>query len=456
MKLKTKPEIGINILSVVLAFLVWFAVMSLGDPAVSKKIHGIKVTMINGNAIEDLDKIYAVKNDSDVISINVRDKRSIVDRLSAEDFVARADLSKWNELGNVPIVVTCKNTRLDSNSYVQSSYSLQLDVEDLKSQTFPIELSVEGEPAFGYVLENSYLNPETVIIEAGESVINNIAKVEAVVEARGLDRSQDVEVPLVVTDRRGNELPYDKMKFISLAKDTNSVSVNVNLLKTNKIPIEIETMGRLPEGYVLDSIECDPQQIEVKGDKDKISKIESIKVSDVAFTLTGVTESFTREVDIHKFLPVGVVFAGKKNQKFLVKIHIKQLSNVNLNVAFNDIKLKNVPEDLNFEIMGTGTAVTKVYGPSESLLKLDSVKIRPSLDLQNCNEEKTYQLVLDLKLPDDCYAASSNVVYVRFFRPENNTEDNGENENLTNPLPEEEDTVLPGGENEASGNTSEN
>lgn len=451
MKLKTKPEIGINILSVFLAFLVWFAVMSLGDPAVSKKIHGIKVTMINGNAIEDLDKIYSVKNDSDIISINVRDKRSIVDRLTAEDFVARADLSKWNELGNVPIVVNCKNTRLDSSNYVQSSYSLQLDVEDLKSQTFPIELSVEGEPAFGYVVENSYLNPETVIIEAGESVINNISKVEAVVEARGLDHSQDVEVPLSVTDRLGNELSYDKMKFISLAKDTHSVSVSVNLLKTNKIPVEIETTGRLPEGYVLDSVECEPKEIEVKGDIDKIGKIKSIRVSDVAFTLTGVTESFTREVDINKFLPVGVVFAGKRKQKFLVKINIKQLSNVDLNVAFNDIKLKNVPEDLNFEIMGTGTAVAKVYGPSESLLKLDNTKIKPSLDLQSCNEEKTYQLVLDLKLPDDCYAASSNVVYVRFFRPENNVEENGEggNEPSTNPLPEEENTVLPDDENEA-------
>lgn len=437
MKIKTKPEIGINILSVLLAFLVWFAVMSLGDPQVSKRINGIKVAMLNGSAIEDLDKIYSVKNDSDTISINVRDKRSIVDRLTAEDFVARADLSKWNELGNVPIVVTCKNSRLDVNNYVQSSYSLQLEVEDIKNQTFPIDLKIEGEPVSGYTVGNSYVSPETVIIEGGESVINRIERVETSVDIRGLIESQDIETPLTVYDSLGNVIPNEKLEFISLAKNIYSVNSSIVLLKTNKIPIVVETSGRIPEGYMVKSVECEPSLIEVKGNSDKISRLQSVRINDNSFSLTGITETFTKEVDINKYLPIGVVNAGKKKQRVTVKVTIVKLDSFDLNIPFNEIKLKNLPENLNFEIMGTGSSSIKLYGPSDVLFKLDSEKVKPSLDLQSCDEERTYRLDLELKLPEGCFSSASNVVYVRCYRPDNQPDETIEGNE------EEEAPVLP-------------
>lgn len=430
MKLKSKPEIGISILSVLLAFLVWLSVMSLGDPYVSKKISGIKVIMVNGSAIEDLNKIYSVKNESDTISVNVRDKRSIVDRLTVDDFVARADLSKWNELGNVPIVVSCKNSRLDNDNYVQSSYSLQLEVEDLKTEIYPIEVQTSGEAALGYTVESIGVSPENVSIKAGESIIENIGKVVASIDLMGLSTNKKFNVPLTVYDNDGKVIDYDKITFIGLSKGSYDVNVSVNILKTNQIPIDVELFGTLPDGYAVESVECNPSQIEVKGGKGKVSKIQVIHINDFSFNLNGITDTFTKEIDIKRYLPEGVALADKQNDKISVKVNIKQLNSLELQIPFNEIELNNVPENLAFELMGTGWVPVKIYGSSDDLFKVDSSNLSPSLDLKSCNEEKTYQLVLDLKLPDGC-KASADMVYVRCYNPtdESNTEDETVDEN---------------------------
>lgn len=431
MKWKSKPEIGISILSIFLAFLVWLSVMNLGDPYISKKISGIKVIMVNGSAIEDLDKIYSVKNESDMISVNVREQRSVVDFLNADDFVARADLSKWNELGNVPIVVSCKNDRLDNDSYVQSSYSLQLDVEDLKTKTYPIEVQVSGEPAVGYIVENMGVSPTTVSIKAGETVIANIDKVLAPIDLMGVGTNTKLKSPLTVYDKDGKMIDYNKIQFIGLSKASHDVNVSVHILKTNKIPVDVELFGTLPDGYAVESVECNPSQIEVKGGKGQVSKIESVDIKDVSFNLNGITDSFTREIDIRQYLPKGVVLADGQKDKVSVKVHIKQLNSLDLSIPFNEIRLKNLPENLDFELMGTGTVSVKIYGSADDLLKVDSSNLSPSLDLKSCNEEKTYQLPLDLVLPEGCKSSSGNLVYVRCYQPTAEiVEDETEGENI--------------------------
>lgn len=422
MKRKSKVELGITILSIIMAFVVWLAVMGFGDPKVPRRIGGIKVTMVNASAIEDLDKIYMVKNESDVISINIRDKRSIVDSLSADDFVAKADLSKWNELGNVPIVVSCKNGRVSSDSYVQSSYSLQLEIEDLVTKVFPINVDLEGEAAVGYTAESAVASPESVVVKGGETLVNSIDKIVAHVDITGMSRDLDVKVPLTAYGIDNREVDSDDIRYNSLPRDEKLVDVTVHILKTNKIPIEIKTTGKLPDGYIVESIECKPDKIEVKGNTNKIKNTKKISVRDSLLNLDGVIDSFTKAIDISKHLPAGISLANENDMNISVKVNIKQLNNIIYDIPFSDISLKNVPKDFNFEIMGTGVATVIIYGKAEKLITLTPDSLYPVVDLRNCIEEKTYQLPVQITLPEGCYGASENKVFVRLYKGEGNTE----------------------------------
>ena len=79
--------------------MLWLIVLNIDDPNTSKVITNIPIQIENANAITDLNKVYTVVA-GDTASVSVTGPRSIVDKLSATDFVATADfteLSTTNE-----------------------------------------------------------------------------------------------------------------------------------------------------------------------------------------------------------------------------------------------------------------------------------------------------------------------------------------------------------------------
>lgn len=420
--MNTKPKmIGINVMSVVLAIIIWFIALSFGDPTVTRRIGGIKVNMENALSIESLNKIYSVRNDSDTISVNVRDRRSVVDSLKSDDFVATADLSKYNELGNVPIVVTCKDTRIGYDRFVPSQYSLQLDVEDLVSESFSIEGKIEGQVADGYAIEGVTVNPETVTVMGGQKTVSNIAKIVAVANVTGMKKDLDTVAKLTAYDANGMEIPADKIEYTSLLNHNASADVYVKILKTNKFPIKVVATGKLREDLSLEAIEVNPSSVEIKGKAEKIARTKAIEIKDPSINLSNITETFTTQIDIKKYIPKGVELADNANTDITVKVVIKKLDSITADIAFSDIELQNMPNDLSFELMGTGVARATVYGSTENLIDLNIEALSPRVNLRNVTEEKTYKLPLILDVPDNVTASENNFVYIMVHK-KNSTE----------------------------------
>ena len=85
-------NIGLKLLALLIAFLMWFVVMNYEDGVITKTISGIPVEMINGESIIANGNLYNV-TDGETVEVIVRGPRSIVENLEANDFVASADLS---------------------------------------------------------------------------------------------------------------------------------------------------------------------------------------------------------------------------------------------------------------------------------------------------------------------------------------------------------------------------
>ena len=60
----------------------------------------IQVTMLNENVVTDQGLVYQVQDNSDVISVRVRAKTSVLRQLSSSDFTATADMEKNMKYGN--------------------------------------------------------------------------------------------------------------------------------------------------------------------------------------------------------------------------------------------------------------------------------------------------------------------------------------------------------------------
>ena len=113
MKKKLTNNVGLKILSILFAFLLWLVVVSVDDPVTTKPFSSIPVELINTQAVTGQGSVYEVLDNSDMASIHVTAKRSVLDSLSRDNFKATADMTRMD--GNlVPIEVKAKSAQAKS------------------------------------------------------------------------------------------------------------------------------------------------------------------------------------------------------------------------------------------------------------------------------------------------------------------------------------------------------
>ena len=111
MKKKLTNNLGMRILAVVIAILIWIIVVNVSDPIIESTYSGIPVEIINADTITKQNKNYDILNDTDSISVTLSAKRSISDLLGRDNIKATADLANLDmEKGTVRI-------KLETNKY---------------------------------------------------------------------------------------------------------------------------------------------------------------------------------------------------------------------------------------------------------------------------------------------------------------------------------------------------
>ena len=71
MKKLLTNNLGLKLLSVVSAFMLWLIVLDQVDPVTYESFSPIQVTMLNENVVTDQGLVYQVQDNSDVISVRL-------------------------------------------------------------------------------------------------------------------------------------------------------------------------------------------------------------------------------------------------------------------------------------------------------------------------------------------------------------------------------------------------
>ena len=77
MKSKWMNNLGLKVISLVVAFILWLVIINTTDPIITKKFTDIPVQIINENVITSLNQVYEVE-DGDMVDVIVKGKRSFV------------------------------------------------------------------------------------------------------------------------------------------------------------------------------------------------------------------------------------------------------------------------------------------------------------------------------------------------------------------------------------------
>lgn len=384
MKEKLTRNLGVKILSVVLAALLWLIITNAENPIKTETFHDVPVTILHKTEYEyklkALNQVYRIV-EGDKIDFTFSARRKIADNLTISDFKVTADLSNLSELNTVTINISCPAYGDDVTIKSSSAQVLKVEREQLAEKRFKVNVKQKGEPADGYYVYQKAAN--TLITVSGPvSKINQIAEIVAEVDVTGEAGSFRISKTPKALDEEGNEVDPSNLTY-----SENPVSIDIKMYKTKTIDLKIVTTGTPANGYAVAGVDYEPKTIEVAGEDYALSQIWELTVEE---DIEGVSSDVEKEINIQEQLDDGLILVGD-NQTATVEVTIKKSGTREMSIQTKDIEVRNKPDYLKLVYLTVGPVTLRLTGPADAVEDLSVKDVKPYIDLSSYTAG-TYQV----------------------------------------------------------------
>ena len=396
LKMSLTNNIGLKFLAVLIALVLWLAIVNVNDPEKTITVSNIPISVTNESAITSRDMVYNVKSEQ-YLNITVSGKRSIVSNLSAEDFRATASLKELSKVNSIPVDVTTKNASLGRKITIvkQSAQTILVDVENVEEKDFT-DLVVEytGKVADGYVAGLSSMSTDEVTVKAPTSIIDKIKKVAVRCSLDGTNTNISKKCPVILYDKNDKEIKSDEIEL-----SDKKIRVNVNVLRAKQVPISTinkDELGKPADGYVVDDVILSSDSITVYGSEESLDSIESLDIQD-DIDVSDAKGDVTQNIDVTGKLPKGLSVSGEST--ITVKVLIKQLITRTFEYDASEVSLNDLSSDLDVQLVTKKVKVT-LQGEEEVISQLTKDDMAISADLGKVKEGTT-TVHVDVAVPDN-------------------------------------------------------
>lgn len=409
MKKRKLNNIGLKILSLVCAIIMWVVIINVNDPSDKRTITNVTVDMINQNTLTDLGYTYEILEGSK-ISVVVKGPKSVISSLDASDIYLCADFSTISPLSDfVEITAKCTKAGISENTIeiTPKVSAVRINIENRETKNFDVEMSIVGSPANGYAIGNNTVSPASVKITGAESTIESIDKVVAEYDISGATFDVADGVVLKLYDEEGNLIDDSKLVY-----SRQKVNVKIQILKVKEVPVNYVITGEVAEGYAISSVEYQVETAVVAGTESALAEITSIDIPASIIDVTGLSESEIYEIKIGQYVPTTVRLLSEN--KGTVTVNIDELKTKKIIFTNNDITVKNLDEQYAYEILDEEFNVT--YQGLEADLEGIVLKTgEPVIDLSGYAEGE-YAVIVEMPSFENCETVgtiTANVAVVK-------------------------------------------
>lgn len=406
-KNKLLNNIGLKILAVLFAIVLWLIVVNISNPVISTTLTGIQVEVLNEDLITDNNKVYEIMDGTGTVSVSVTANRTILDYLNSSNMRATADMRELNEEeGTIRIRVESNRYSNQIDSLKSKTEYLKVKIEDKKSSQYPIEAVVLGEPEEGYVVGNISMNQNIVYVSGPESVVSRIHRVVTEVSVEGMPSSISTSMELKYYDADGEVIDKSRLK-----SNISSVDLKVEILKTKEVEITAKASGNPLNGYGLSGkIDIQPQTVVIAGKTSALNQIENIVIPESSLNVEGLTRDYSTTIELDGLLPEGIIWADTEyDGKALVKVGIVELATKTVELPKSSITITGVPETMEASFgTSSDTVAFDVMGLEEKLKTFDISQVTATVDVKgymetsglNSLKESSYLIPVTITLPE--------------------------------------------------------
>ena len=247
MKDRLTNNVGLKVMSVLFAILLWALVVNIDDPINEETYRSVPVKVLHEEIFTSKASTYRIIDGYDTVNVIVRAKRSVLSQIKASDIEVTADIKDRvsNSLSEatLPMEVVIRGFEGDYVEAYTAPRNLEIEIEPSTQKDFVISVTTIGTPRDGNVLGKLKANPESIRLGGGESQINRVKRVVAQADVSGISSSGMVEARLYLFDSNDKEI---EQELFENNLGSEGLKVEVEVLKKKDVPLELETDGIKP------------------------------------------------------------------------------------------------------------------------------------------------------------------------------------------------------------------
>jgi YbbR domain-containing protein len=316
------------------------------------------------------------------IELTLRAPRSVWDRLISETSELRAildlsGLSAGDHTLNIQIQIPTHPVRIVSATPQTATITL----EPLATRTFPVDLSISGEPAIGYQAGDPSLEPSEVVVSGPQSQVERVVRIRAPINLAGIRESVEQSVSVQALDAN-NQIVAD------LGLNPTQVLVKLPVSQQGgyrDLAVKVVVNGQVASGYRLANISVFPPVVTVySADPTLVNSLPGV-LETQPLDLENANDELTTRLAIN--LPEGVSLVG--DQTVLVRVNISPIQS-SLTLSNKTIEIEGLPESWFVQVAPDNVDVI-LSGPLPLLDTLSPQEVRVVIDVTDL-EEGTHQL----------------------------------------------------------------
>jgi YbbR domain-containing protein len=358
------------LLAIALASAVWISAVSYADPNQELPYsRPVQVEVIGQDP-----GLILTSNIPTQIYVTLKAPKSVWDRLIAEDSPVTAimDLSNLAS-GNhdVSIQLHVAERPVEIISVIPAKVKVTL--ETLSTHTYPIHLTILGDPAVGFQAGNASLSKSTISISGPEALVKRVNEVKSIVNIAQVQ--EDLVQTVVVDALDGNGLSIS-----GITLTPNKITVSIPITQRGgyrNVVIKVVTTGQIASGYRLTNISAYPPSVTIFSTNPLAIENLPGYVETVPIDTNGVKEDLDVQATLN--LPVGVSVVG--NQTVAVQVGVAAIEG-SLTLSNMHVQMIGLGPGLEANLSPDRVDVI-LTGPLYLLDQLNSAQVTVSVDLTN-------------------------------------------------------------------------
>lgn len=243
------------LVSLVLAFFVWVFANAQSDPIEERLFPQIPIQM------EPDAGIQITNSPTRVARVRVRGQKSVLDLLTNDDIVVRADLT--GQTAGTHVIEL--QTQVARRALVVDTQPTQITVtlENVEGRKVPVAAAISAEPQVEYEFDDPTFSANQVEASGVVSKVRQVAAAQVTLDLSEQRNPFEQELRLTPVDADGAAVD-------GVTLDPQSVRVQVNIRQrgdVRQVPVRPNILfDTLPQGYFLSSLSYAPQTVTLSGD----------------------------------------------------------------------------------------------------------------------------------------------------------------------------------------------